>query len=103
MVTGSLCVAPSKSAEPEPQNVIAATGSRVEIYPNPASKRVNVLISEPAEKVCLDVYSSEGKLVRSMLITEQSSEVDISLLKPGIYILRFNLDGALISKRLVVI
>ena len=103
VVTGATGgAAPVKTAETEIQPVNAQSSTRVEIYPNPAGKLVNVLISEPTTKASLNILSFEGKLVRSLQIDNTSSQIDVSTLKPGIYILRFVLDGAIISKQLVV-
>ena len=98
VVTGS-----AKSAESDNLAVNTNTDNLLEIYPNPASKLVNVLIQEPVTKVNLAIVSSDGKIVRSGPIENISSQLDISALKPGIYILRFDLDGIPVTKRLVIL
>ncbi len=98
VVTGS-----AKSAESDNLAVNTNPDNLLEIYPNPASKLVNVLIPEPVTKVNLTIVSSDGKIVRSGPIENISSQVDISALKPGIYILRFDLDGIPVTKRLVIL
>jgi hypothetical protein len=98
VVTGS-----AKSSEFDNLTVNADMDKQLEIYPNPASKLVNVLITVPAAKVNLSILSSDGKMVRSGPIANISSQIDISALKPGIYMLRFDLDGEVITRRLVII
>jgi len=103
VVAGSLCAPASKSTEVEGLNENSVPDSQLSIYPNPASKTVHVEIAKTASKVTLSILSLEGKLIRSGRIENSSSQIDVSALKPGIYILRFDLDGTLILKRLVII
>jgi len=103
VVAGSLCAPASKSTEVEGLNENSVPDSQLSIYPNPASKTVHVEIAKTASKVTLSILSLEGKLIRSGRIENSSSQIDVSALKPGIYILRFDLDGERVTRRLVII
>jgi hypothetical protein len=74
----------------------------IELYPNPAADFVNIEIPQNNGKVQLTVYSPEGKMLRSELLSQPSTQLEVSQLKSGIYLLRFEKDGEIINKRLVI-
>jgi len=98
MVTGASKTAEAKILQSNPEQ-----DRHIDIYPNPATKVVNIVLSQAALKVSLNIVSVEGKRVYSGTIAELSSQIDISSFKPGIYILRFVIDDAIVSRRLVVL
>jgi hypothetical protein len=77
-------------------------GYAIELYPNPASDFVTVEIPDIKAKVQVSVYSADGKMLHSETITQSLTQVDVSYLKPGIYILRFDSEGEVATRRLVV-
>ncbi len=93
------------SKNTETGNVAITTNPdiQLEIYPNPASKMVNIVLSGTAEKASLTILTTDGKSVQSVQIDRNSSQIDISRLMPGIYILRFVIDNEIVTRRLVVI
>jgi hypothetical protein len=74
----------------------------IELYPNPASDFVTVEIPDIKAKFLVSVYSAEGKMLHSETIDQTVTHLDISYLKPGIYILRFDTEGEVATRRLVV-
>jgi hypothetical protein len=101
----NVVVTPGSAKSVEDKTISAKTNTldtEVEVYPNPASNYVNIEIPEYNGKVQLTVYSAGSKMLHSELITQSLTQLDVSYLKPGIYFLRFDLDGTLLTKRLVV-
>jgi hypothetical protein len=98
-------VAGSPAKSDDPGSVIAkpnASDLQIELYPNPASDFVTVEIPDIKAKVQVSVYSADGKMLHSETITQSLTQVDVSYLKPGIYILRFDSEGEVATRRLVV-
>lgn len=84
------------------QNLLA---SQIEVFPNPAKEQVNLSIQFPANKVVqyeiLDVLGkSYGRTNLGDINTLQTS-IDISNLPAGTYLMRLNVDGVQVGKRLV--
>jgi len=73
---------------------------QLSIYPNPSSSAVTLKYRLPAvSDVKIDVYSSQGKLIKSVRLNKQNEGVyqsklvnADSILKPGAYIVKFNAD-----------
>jgi hypothetical protein len=78
------------------------TDIRIDLYPNPANDFVTIKIPEIASEVQVSVYSADGKMVHSGIVTQTFTQLDISCLKPGIYILRFDAEGEVATRRLIV-
>ena len=63
---------------------------------------MTVEIPDIKAKVLVSVYSADGKMLHSETITQSLTQMDVSYLKPGIYILRFDSEGEVATRRLVV-
>lgn len=63
------------------------------LYPNPASEKLSVYFSNLKENDVLEVISITGKVIASYKIFQESSTIDISTIKPGIYLLRLKKSG----------
>lgn len=74
------------------------------IYPIPANDRINIVILDRAiEAGQLSLIDLAGRLVydhRQPL--EHSTVVDVSHLKEGVYILRFNVDGVMAHRKVII-
>lgn len=68
---------------------------KLKIYPNPATNVLNVEIDENINQI--SVFDITGK----QLITGTSSQLDLSNLKSGMYILKINTDSKTISTKFV--
>ena len=60
--------------------------STFSIYPNPASSNLTIVIPKNNE-IKIDVYSMEGKLIVSKIVTETET-LDINSFKKGMYLIR---------------
>ncbi len=77
----------------------------VQIFPNPASD--NVTISYPLNEafgntVKLTFVSAAGGAVKEIELNAKQTQVDVSELQPGVYIMKFENNGNVVIKRLVI-
>ncbi len=72
----------------------------IKIYPNPTTNYVNIDASELRGKVNLQLWDRTGKLVLSESI-ENQTQISLSHLKSGIYLIRISANGNTYSQRVV--
>jgi len=84
------------SVEEQSTSITTIGQTGIRLYPNPTS---GVLRLENAQAEQVDVFDNTGRLV---LRSEQPGpRLDISRLPAGIYVLRINVDGEMVSARVV--
>ena len=69
------------------------------IRPNPVTSIVNIGMIHQMEEV--SIYSSQGQLVRHEAIEKSSIKMDLSDLKPGIYILKVKTHKGIVTSKLL--
>lgn len=74
----------------------------IHIYPNPASKSINVHLSTALAKGQLLIMSLEGKVVFQKMITSSENLIDISHLVDGLYILQVKNEQELFTQKIIV-
>jgi hypothetical protein len=75
--------------------------SVVEIYPNPATKFINVKLSNQTEKFELSIIDSKGILIKQLAIQTNNASINIEDLKAGFY--AFKLSNVHYSKTFKVV
>lgn len=73
----------------------------VTIYPNPASKTVNIK-SINSEIQQIEIYNLQGKRVLKLINFKAKNQIDVSNLSKGMYILKAKSDGKMFSKKLII-
>ena len=74
----------------------------VKIIPNPARDAFKLILPHEDFKVCtLKMYSADGQMVNQCAVLKKESMVNISALKPGVYMLKIEMDDAVVIKRLI--
>lgn len=68
------------------------------MYPNPASDKLNVLLPENSE---LEIYSNEGQLLKSFVIKENNTSIDISGFAKGMYFMKVKTDKGIVIKKFI--
>ncbi|MFI5128346.1 MAG: T9SS type A sorting domain-containing protein [Chitinophagales bacterium] len=70
--------------------IFEETGSPVVISPNPVRDRLTIDILKPSENVIINVFSSDGKMVKkqSLGTVQRNSTINVSDLSVGTYLLR---------------
>jgi hypothetical protein len=87
------------------ENVVINTEDAFEVmvYPNPATDKVIITIPENEEKVKVTLINASGLVVETSEFESMDVEYYINHIKPGMYLLRFERDGMIVNKRLVVL
>ena len=62
------------------------------IYPNPANTKINISSKREGNFIQLSIYNTLGELIKREKF-ENNSEIDISELKPGIYLIKIYSDN----------
>ena len=57
----------------------------LEVYPNPASTRLNILVSGQAETVNIKIYNAIGQIIKDFNITNDRAVIDLGNYQKGIY------------------
>ncbi|MFN0275227.1 MAG: T9SS type A sorting domain-containing protein [Chitinophagales bacterium] len=87
----------------EAERLVIPTNPFANIYPNPVSEYVNVVLENTSEETELLFYDVFGKIVKQVNLT-QSGEIQISVsdLKQGLYLFRISDSGGIISSGKIV-
>ena len=73
----------------------------ISVYPNPAKDVVNISFSNNAECRLIDIYSIDGRLMKSQ--NDNSNKINISNLTPGLYLIKVRMnDGKEFTEKIVV-
>lgn len=71
----------------------------VQVYPNPANTRISIKTDQTVEKV--EIFDMAGTLQLSHTVTGTASNLDISTLAAGIYLVKTTLDGLQVVDKLI--
>ena len=78
----------------------------IALYPNPADSKVNIDLNSDDKINSLELYNSSGAIVYRKTNSEIKSlkhfEIDLSLISPGVYLLRLYSENGIINKKLMV-
>lgn len=83
-------------------SVLAAndiSNNSVSIYPNPSSDFVNIRYDKEISRVSL--YDLSGKKISTKILNSKSGKINISTLKAGIYLLKIEAAGKIITEKIV--
>ncbi|WP_296618360.1 GEVED domain-containing protein [Marivirga sp.] len=72
------------------------------LYPNPAQDKLNVNIKNIDASKGIQIYSSNGALVRSINTGKEINTIDVSSLEKGMYILKANTVKEAVSANFIV-
>ncbi|MEW7289698.1 poly(ethylene terephthalate) hydrolase family protein [Aquimarina sp. 2304DJ70-9] len=68
------------------------------VFPNPANKTLSVKTSNNQKVHKVELYSQFGKLIS----TSSTSQVDVSGVKRGHYLIKIYVDGTIVTKKVVI-
>ncbi len=72
----------------------------ISVYPNPARDMIHVTSDENAQMTLIDL---QGKIINNYNVNSVTSDIDVSYLERGTYMLIFNAGGNLAKKMKVVV
>lgn len=73
----------------------------IELYPNPTSGIINIILKNRGADAIGNIYSAEGKLVRNFKITENETIINLSEYRTGIYSVSIITNTNIITKRVI--
>lgn len=68
-----------------------------QVYPNPVDDVLNVVCTENVEGAEMVVYNTMGQIVVRQTVSNDFNYLNVSSLKPGLYILQIRTEGALLG------
>ncbi len=84
-------------------NAVVSSDNNLSVYPNPASTSLNVKLGSVSDKATVEVYNTIGQIViASQEVTNNSTEINVSTLAKGVYILKVS-NGKEVSNTKFVI
>jgi hypothetical protein len=98
----SVTLTGAKTAEAEVMPESISNEKQIDIYPNPARDMVTVVYPYAGIPVTLTLFSANGSAVKTTTLNNNETQLDVSNLQPGVYILRFRSAEAVNVKRLVI-
>ncbi|WP_170265041.1 T9SS type A sorting domain-containing protein [Salibacter halophilus] len=72
----------------------------ITLYPNPATDHVKVQSNEKVENI--NIYNTQGALVKSDKTTKQNNSIDIRNLPNGMYIAKIKTVQSVVTKKLII-
>lgn len=73
------------------RSIEESASSKICLYPNPASRKLNISIPETVQPSSISIYNSLGELI---LTKPFQPSLDIENLDPGIYFLKLQMNGS---------
>ena len=71
------------------------------VYPNPASNKINVRLQGVRGEVSLRIYDLQGRIMKEMMLVDLDSDIDVSDLASGVYIISVDEEKMPLNKRFV--
>ena len=84
-----------------PTGIFASAQSGIQIFPNPASDQITIRYTSDDEAE-LSIYNIHGLEVLPLALNNSPSDVNISMLPPGTYIVKINCKKSSYVQRLII-
>lgn len=83
-------------------NQTLAENFEVSVYPTTVNNEFSIALDkETVSTTQLDIFSNSGRRIRSSIIKEKNSKIDVSRFPSGVYILKFTNGKQTASKRII--
>jgi len=82
--------------------IVSQEETDIQIYPNPAQNQFEFTWPENLGLKAIQLYNAEGKLMRSIAVSNSPQIIDVSTLSNGLYILSGEGEKGTLKKRVVV-
>jgi len=82
--------------------IVSQEETDIQIYPNPAQNQFEFIWPENFGLKAIQLYNAEGKLMRSIAVSNSPQIIDVSTLSNGVYILSGEGEKGTLKKRVVV-
>ncbi len=76
----------------------------IELFPNPASDQVMLIYPAYSDTdiAFAEIVNSNGKLMKQISINQAETKIDVSLLQPGVYVVKISTTGNIVYKKLII-
>lgn len=71
------------------------------IFPNPVKDKLNISICTPDQVISARIYSNQGALISQWNMPGNKNPLDVSQLKPGVYLLQVEVNSTTYTKRFI--
>jgi hypothetical protein len=71
------------------------------LYPNPTTGRFSVTFSKPLDNATIQVLNTEGRIIKQIKLKGNKADFDLSANAGGVYYVRIEQDGKVITKKVV--
>ncbi|MBE0639899.1 MAG: T9SS type A sorting domain-containing protein [Bacteroidales bacterium] len=73
------------------------------IYPIPATDKINVMLLDPNKEITsIALIDITGRVIYYQTSSQKSTSIDVGNLKSGLYVLRMNIDGINVFRKVMV-
>ena len=73
----------------------------VSLYPNPAKEYVDIRVDGDLNVKAMEVYDVYGKLLNTVIVTENPTRINVSGLANGMYFVRVSTEAGMVTKTFV--
>jgi hypothetical protein len=74
----------------------------VVIFPNPAKGFLNVVFQKPMSVVIIEIFTSDGKLIRKVRNSDSEVRINLEGISPGLYFIKVETETGVVYKRFVL-
>ncbi len=71
------------------------------VFPNPVKDQLNIELPREMKISFIEIYTMQGKVVKSQKITNNQNSIDVRDLPGGVYIIRLHTDEGEVMKKMV--
>lgn len=86
----------------EPETDIQNVADQTQIYPNPTTGIVNIDLNTFSEKTQINVISTDGKTLTTIVPTQNSTQIDLSNYAKGSYIIEVINDNSTFKQNIIL-
>jgi hypothetical protein len=81
--------------------VLAGSDSKLTVYPNPATDKINVILPWQNDKTTLQVINETGAVVLTKDVATSQASLDITNFPSGVYFIKANCRGTVLSNKIL--
>ena len=79
-----------------------ANGQKIELFPNPVLNKLQVLLHAVSGKTTIDIFDLNGKKVKTIFTSSNSTLIDMLSLSKGIYLIRISNQDQVIHQSKII-
>ena len=76
--------------------------NQIQIYPNPATNLINVLLSGNTSKAMVTLFNLQGIKIKIGAINGEQGVIDVTNLPPGMYLLKAESEQGVVTKKIII-